>query len=56
MRQFQEMVNDCALTDLAYVGALYTWWKKREEDRIGKKLDRALMNGEWLRFFPHSYP
>lgn len=49
MRQFQDAVTDCALSDLAYTGALFTWWNKRESDPIGKKLDRALINGDWLR-------
>ena len=35
MRQFQEVVNDCVLTDLAYTGALFTWWNKQETDPIG---------------------
>lgn len=39
MRHFQGLVSDCALSDLAYVGALFTWWNKREEEPIGKKLD-----------------
>ena len=55
MREFQEVCGDCELTDLAYVGALFTWWNKREGNPIGKKLDRALINGAWLRFFPQSY-
>lgn len=38
MRRFQEMVSDCALSDLAYVGALFTWWNQQEEDPIGKNL------------------
>lgn len=40
-RDFQEAVGDCELSDLAYVGALFTWWNKREGDPIGKKLDLA---------------
>lgn len=55
MRQFQGLVSDCDLTDLAYLGDLFTWWNKCEEDPIGKKLDRALINGDWLRSFPHPY-
>lgn len=43
MRHFQGLVSDCALSDLAYVGALFTWWNKREEEPIGKKLDHFLI-------------
>lgn len=44
-------MNDCALSDLGYVGEIYSWWNKREADSIGKKLDRALINEDWLRCF-----
>ncbi|WZZ77741.1 hypothetical protein YC2023_098313 [Brassica napus] len=55
MRQFQEVVSDCVLTDLAYTGAIFTWWNKQDTDPIGKKLDRALINGAWLSAFPKSF-
>ncbi|CAG7885777.1 unnamed protein product [Brassica rapa] len=54
MRHFHDLVMDCNLTDFASTGALFTWWNKREEDPIGKKLDRALVNAAWLRDFPQS--
>ncbi|CAF2054568.1 unnamed protein product, partial [Brassica oleracea var. botrytis] len=44
MRQFQELVSYCNLLDLPYVGSVFTWWKKRGLDPVGKKLDRALIN------------
>lgn len=52
MLHFQELVSDCALTDLTYIGSLFTWWNKRVADPIGKNLDRALVNGDWLRVYP----
>ena len=55
MMQFQEVTTDCALSDLSYVGALFTWWNKRDADPIGKKLDRALVNGEWMQRYPQSF-
>ena len=54
-REFQYAVADCELADLAYVGAIFTWWNKREGNPIGKKLHRALINDVWLRFYPQSY-
>lgn len=35
MVQFQELTTDCSLTDLAFTGALFTWWNKRGADPIG---------------------
>uniref|UniRef100_A0A1J3EH56 Endonuclease/exonuclease/phosphatase domain-containing protein n=1 Tax=Noccaea caerulescens TaxID=107243 RepID=A0A1J3EH56_NOCCA len=55
MRQFQNLVSDCDLTDLSFVGSLFAWWNKRKCDPIGKKLDRALINGDWLTAFPQSF-
>lgn len=55
MKQCQELVTDCVLTDLAYVGSLFTWWNKRGADPIGKKLDQALINGNWLSVYPQSF-
>ena len=54
MRHFQDVVGACDLTDLAYVGALFTWWNKRLEVPISKKLDRALVNQSWLNRYPLS--
>ena len=51
MRQFQNMVGDCNLVDMASSGALFNWWNKRDEDPICKKLDRALINAAWFRDF-----
>lgn len=48
MRDFQEVVRYCKLTDMGYQGPLYTWCNKREEGLICKKLDRVLINEEWL--------
>lgn len=55
MMHFQEVTTDCALLDLPYVGALFTWWNKRDADPIGKKLDRTLVNVEWLWRYPQSF-
>lgn len=54
MRCFQEAVNDCSVMDLPYTGAFFTWWNKRVEDPIGKKLDRALINQSWLNTYPQA--
>ena len=54
MMHFQEVMTDCMVTDLPYTWAPFTWWNKRVEDPIGKKLDRALVNSEWLNHYPHS--
>lgn len=49
MREFQEVTRKCRLMDMDYQGPLYTWCNKRDEDLICKKLDRVLVNEEWLQ-------
>lgn len=48
MRDFQELVNLCHLSDMGYQGPRYTWCNKSEEGVICKKLDRVLVNEEWI--------
>ncbi|KAG7585320.1 Reverse transcriptase domain [Arabidopsis thaliana x Arabidopsis arenosa] len=54
-RGFQALISDCELEDLSYVGPRFTWWNNQEDNPIGKKLDRALVNGVWGQVFPSSY-
>ncbi|XP_013738673.1 uncharacterized protein LOC106441397 [Brassica napus] len=51
MTQFQEAVGDCIRTDLTHSGVIFTLWNNQEAGPIGKILDRALINGPWLRTF-----
>ncbi|CAN7118348.1 unnamed protein product [Brassica rapa subsp. narinosa] len=55
MREFNEVVNYCSLVDMSYQGPKFTWSNKRDNDIICKKLDRSLINEEWMRLFPQSY-
>ena len=61
MKQFQSDYRLFTYGFTLYHGYFYivwlffTWWNKREEDPIGKKLGRALGNGDLLRCFPQSY-
>lgn len=54
IRDFQEIVGRCGLSDLTSVGPLFTWSNNQDENPICKKLDRALVNPTWLSSFPHS--
>lgn len=48
MRDFQDVVRSSRLTDLGFQGPKLTWCNKRDEGLICKKLDRVLVNEEWL--------
>ncbi|CAH2046594.1 unnamed protein product [Thlaspi arvense] len=55
MCQFQNLVAYCSLPDLPAVGSIFTWWNKITGDPVGKKLDKALVNGLWLQSILQSY-
>lgn len=40
---------------MMFHGPLYTWFNKRDEGMILKKLDRVLMNDSWAQAYPQSY-
>lgn len=48
MRDFQDIVRHCKLLDMSYQGPRFTWCNKREQGLIYKKLDRVLVNEEWI--------
>lgn len=55
MNDFQNTVSFCDLGDLTSAGPNFTWINNQDSNPIGKKLDRALVNPEWLSRFPHSH-
>lgn len=55
MRDFQDAVRRCGLDDLAQVGSIFTWTNRQPDNLISKKLDRVLINGQWLTTFPVSF-
>lgn len=49
---FLQCIMDCELTDIGYSGCPYTWCNGcPPEKRIWKKLDRVLVNQDWLNLF-----
>lgn len=54
-KDFQRLVLQYQLTDMAYQGPKYTWCNKREDGIICKKLDRVLLNEEALQRFSNAY-
>ncbi|GMI92190.1 hypothetical protein HRI_002888300 [Hibiscus trionum] len=54
MSDFQEALNDCALSDVGYQGRWFTWEKgKFEETNIRERLDRGVANNAWWSCHPH---
>lgn len=55
MRDFQDLVRNCELTDMSYQGQRFTWCNKRQDGVICKKLDRVLVTRTWLNKYEDSY-
>ncbi|XP_039071720.1 uncharacterized protein LOC120218899 [Hibiscus syriacus] len=54
MDDFKECLVDLELQDHPYIGPLFTWSNKQENSFLARKLDRILINPQWLFEFPDS--
>ncbi|XP_042944683.1 uncharacterized protein LOC122278570 [Carya illinoinensis] len=53
IQEFCELLDDCGLLDLGYIGNPFTWCNKREpEHSISERLDQGLANPTWKNFYP----
>ncbi|XP_028117450.1 uncharacterized protein LOC114315081 [Camellia sinensis] len=53
--EFNTYINSSDLTDLSYGGCQFTWANKRADgDYIATKIDRVLVNEDWLVKYPES--
>ena len=57
VEEFNDCVNACCLVDLRYTGCYFSWNNCRADSEhiIKKKLDRALVNQNWLDHFPTAF-
>ncbi|XP_074289064.1 uncharacterized protein LOC141614206 [Silene latifolia] len=56
MDDFQQCVSECGLTDCVAIGSLFTWSNKQEpSSRVFSRLDRMLVNAEWLKDNNNAY-
>lgn len=55
MMQFRDCLSCSGLSDLTYRGSMFTWWNNQTAKLLAKKLDRILVNDNWLLSFPISY-
>ncbi|XP_019260386.1 PREDICTED: uncharacterized protein LOC109238392 [Nicotiana attenuata] len=55
IRDFKSCVETCDLHDLKSTGAYFTWNNKQEgEDKVMSKIDRVLVNSDWVTNLPAS--
>ncbi|XP_020243218.1 uncharacterized protein LOC109821444 [Asparagus officinalis] len=55
-RDFNNCIKDCHLNHMKTLGYFYTWNNKQEaEARVWSRLDRALVNDQWITAYNSSY-
>ncbi|KAK9733165.1 hypothetical protein RND81_04G048100 [Saponaria officinalis] len=55
MEAFNDAVCNAGLEDISTRGCVFTWTNKQLSDRKWMRLDRVLVNCQWLLSFPSSY-
>lgn len=55
MEEFRSCTLNSSISDLPFRGNHYTWWNNQERNPFAKKIDRILVNDNWLLSFPLSY-
>ncbi|XP_010506876.1 PREDICTED: uncharacterized protein LOC104783414 [Camelina sativa] len=55
MVDFRQCLLNVGFSDLSYRGNDFIWWNNQEANPLAKKLDRILINDNWLMEFPLAY-
>ncbi|XP_074314558.1 uncharacterized protein LOC141649777 [Silene latifolia] len=56
LEDFRQCVQYCQLVDIQAQGPFYTWNNKQDSNtRVYSRIDRFLINHEWLNLYPNSY-
>ncbi|XP_074297223.1 uncharacterized protein LOC141627927 [Silene latifolia] len=51
-----DCLHCCDLTDIKAIGSFFTWNNKQElETLVYSRLDRCLINDDWMNLFPEAY-
>ncbi|PON97533.1 Endonuclease/exonuclease/phosphatase [Trema orientale] len=54
LRRLHEVLEDCGLDELGFVGPCLTWNNSKEATaNVQERLDRAVANGRWTDLFPN---
>lgn len=53
MQLFRDVIDECGVMDLGFMGAPFTWQKHfAERNSIWERLDRGMVTNDWLMKFP----
>ena len=52
MESFRNVINECGIQDMGYVGPSFTWCNQRfDGERIRLRLDRMLATADWMELY-----
>uniref|UniRef100_A0A2N9I6M1 CCHC-type domain-containing protein n=1 Tax=Fagus sylvatica TaxID=28930 RepID=A0A2N9I6M1_FAGSY len=55
MANFREVLLDCSLMDLGFIGSEFTWSNNREDEALVRvRLDRGVASQTWQSLFPNA--
>ena len=54
MREFQKSLQELEVVDHSYTGPIFTWSNHQNEGVLARKLDRVIINDNWMQDFVHS--
>ena len=54
MQPFREVLDECKLIDLGFIGSMFTRHKNYPAYMMWERLDRAVASTEWLTKFPDT--
>ena len=52
MQAFRDVLDHCGFVDLGYLGPDFTWHGRCRGELIWERLDRGVVNYDWLSRFP----
>ncbi|XP_020702620.1 uncharacterized protein LOC110114178 [Dendrobium catenatum] len=55
LSELNSMIFNAGLHDLSSVGHFFTWHNQQQQNPIHIKLDRVIVNDNWLTYFPHTF-
>ncbi|XP_074288263.1 uncharacterized protein LOC141613430 [Silene latifolia] len=56
IQPFQDCLDICQVKDITAIGSFFTWNNKQEvATRVYNRIDRFLINDEWMHLFPDAY-
>ena len=54
MQAFRDILEECGIMDLGFVGSKFTWHKHYDNFTVWERLDRVVATNEWFYLFSNT--